>query len=119
VGVNRDAISTLTKGEWTLGADAAVAGGPVGRSAKAGTDWKLDAQFLAYSRSKGAFAGVSLDGSKISLDKDRNSAIYGPSATAEEIVSGKARPDPKFVKGLSALSTTLARYATPKASAKR
>ncbi len=119
VGVNRDSIDTLTKGSWTLGADAAVAAGPVGRSAKAGTDWKLDAQFLSYSRSKGVFAGVSLDGSKISIDKDRNSAIYGPSATPEEILSGKAKADVRFAKSLSALSTTLARYGQPKASAKR
>jgi lipid-binding SYLF domain-containing protein len=119
VGLNRHAQETLTKGEWTLGADAAVAGGPVGRSAKAGTDWKLDAQFLSYSRSKGAFAGVALDGSKISLDRDRNSAIYGPAATPEQILAGTAKPDPKVARSLMALADTLARYTPAKRRAPR
>ncbi len=114
VGLNRDAQATLAKGEWTLGADAAVAGGPVGRSATAGTDWKLDSQFLSYSRSKGAFAGVALDGSKIMVDKDRNLAVYGPEATPEQILMGQAKPDPKIARSLSALASTLARYSPPK-----
>jgi lipid-binding SYLF domain-containing protein len=119
VGLNRDAQATLTKGEWTLGADAAVAAGPVGRSAKAGTDWKLDAQFLSYSRSKDAFAGVALDGSKITIDRDRTSAIYGPEATPEQILMGKAKPDPGLARRLSALANTLARYSPPKPNAAR
>ena len=119
MGVNRDAQQTLTKGEWTLGADAAVAAGPVGRSAKAGTDWKLDAQFLSYSRSKGAFAGVALDGSKIAVDGDRNRAFYGPDATPEQILSGEAKPAPQFVKDLATLATTLAQYVAPKPAARR
>lgn len=114
MGVNRDSQNTLMKGEWTVGADAAVAAGPVGRSAKAGTDWKLDAQFLSYSRSKGAFAGVALDGSKITVDSDRNHAIYGPEATPEQILTGAAKPDPKLAKNLATLASTLARYSAPK-----
>ena len=119
MGVNRDAQKTLARGEWTIGADAAVAAGPLGRSAKAGTDWKLDAQFLSYSRSKGVFAGVALDGSKITIDRDRNRAFYGPTATPEQILSGEAKPAPQFVKDLAALSTTLARYAATKPGANR
>jgi lipid-binding SYLF domain-containing protein len=119
MGVNRDAQKTLTRGEWTLGADAAVAAGPVGRSAKAGTDWKLDAQFLSYSRSKGAFAGVALDGSKITVDRDRNSAFYGPNATPEQIIRGEAKPAPQFVNDLSTLSATLARFSPPKPDSRR
>ena len=119
VGLNREAQDTLRKGEWTLGADAAVAGGPVGRSAKAGTDWKLDAQFLSYSRSKGAFAGVALDGSKITIDRDRNSAIYGAEVTPEQILTGKVKPDPKIARRLSALANTLARYSPAKPTAAR
>jgi lipid-binding SYLF domain-containing protein len=114
MGLNRDSQQTLMKGEWTLGADAAVAAGPVGRSAKAGTDWKLDAQFLSYSRSKGAFAGVALDGSKITVDRDRNRAFYGADATPEQILAGEARPAPQYVRDLSALASTLARYSPPK-----
>lgn len=119
MGVNRDAQQTLTKGEWTLGADAAVAAGPVGRSATAGTDWKLDAQFLSYSRTKGAFAGVALDGSKVSLDEDRNRAFYGPNVTPDQILNGEAQPAPQFVKDLGMLATTLARYSSPKPDASR
>ena len=114
VGVNPDAIRTLARGEWTLGADAAVAAGPIGRSAKAGTDWRLDAQFLSYSRSKGAFVGVALDGSKISVDGDRNRAFYGPEATPDQILDGRARPAPQFVKALSTLASTLSRYTAPR-----
>jgi lipid-binding SYLF domain-containing protein len=119
MGVNRDSQQTLMKGEWTLGADAAVAAGPVGRSAKAGTDWKLEAQFLSYSRSKGAFAGVALDGSKIMIDRDRNRAFYGADATPEQILRGKAKPAPQYVKDLSTLATTLARYSAPKPDSAR
>ena len=119
MGVNRDAQQTLTKGEWTIGADAAVAAGPVGRSAKAGTDWKLDAQFLSYSRSKGAFAGVALDGSKIAVDGDRNHAFYGAEATPVQILAGQVRPAPQYVKNLSALATALGRYSAPKADSPR
>lgn len=114
MGVNREAQQSLAKGEWTLGADAAVAAGPVGRSAKAGTDWKLDAQFLSYSRSKGAFAGVALDGSKISVDRDRNRAFYGVEATPEQILRGEVKPAPQYAKEFSALASTLARYSPPK-----
>jgi lipid-binding SYLF domain-containing protein len=119
MGVNRDSQKTLTRGEWTLGADAAVAAGPLGRSAKAGTDWKLEAQFLSYSRSKGAFAGVSLDGSKITVDGDRNRAFYGRDATPEQILRGEAKPAPQFVKDLSTLASTLARYSAPKPDTRR
>jgi SH3 domain-containing YSC84-like protein 1 len=119
MGVNREAQQTLTRGEWTLGADAAVAAGPLGRSAKAGTDWKLDAQFLSYSRSKGVFAGVALDGSKITVDRDRNRAFYGPDATPEQILRGDAKPAPQFVNALSSLATTLARYSAPKSNVGR
>jgi lipid-binding SYLF domain-containing protein len=81
--VNSDALKALAMGRWTVGAAAAVAAGPVGRKAKAGTDWKLSSQFVSYSRSKGLFAGVALDGAKIMLDDDANPAVYGPSATPE------------------------------------
>lgn len=114
MGVNREAQQALIKGEFTLGADAAVAGGPVGRSAKAGTDWKLDSQFLAYSRSKGAFAGIALDGSKIVIDKDRNHAVYGDAATPQQIITGEAKPDPKMATRLTTLGRTLARYSPAK-----
>jgi lipid-binding SYLF domain-containing protein len=113
MGVNRDSQESLAKGEFQLGADASVAAGPIGRSAKAGTDWKLDSQFLSYSRSKGAFAGVALDGSKVKVDKDRNAAVYGDGASAMDIMSGRAKADPSVAKQMAALSATLGRYTAP------
>jgi lipid-binding SYLF domain-containing protein len=115
VGINRGAEEAVAKEEFTLGADASVAAGPIGRSAKAGTGWKLDSQFLSYSRSKGAFAGVSLGGSKIKVDKDRNAAVYGSAATAARILSGDVKPaDPSMTKGLQQLASTLSRYTPAK-----
>ena len=63
------------KGKLTLGADASIAAGPVGRNAQAGTDLKLDAEILSYSRSRGLFAGVSLSGARLTNDKDNNRAF--------------------------------------------
>ena len=115
VGITRDAEGAVAKEEFELGADAAIAAGPVGRTAKAGTGWKLDSPFLSYSRSKGAFAGVSLSGSKIKMDKDRNEAVYGAGVTSTRILSGDVKPvDPKMAKGLQQLATTLSRYTPPK-----
>lgn len=78
-------LSSLSKGEFTLGGSASVAAGPVGRSSSANTDTKLDAQIYSYSRTKGLFAGLSLNGSKLSADEDANKAFYGADHTASTI----------------------------------
>lgn len=72
----RKSVEGLLSGKMTLGADAAVAAGPVGRQAAAATDTNLGAQIYSYSRSRGLFAGVSFDGSVIRLDKIRNATYY-------------------------------------------
>lgn len=72
-------VNGILNGKFTLGADAAVAAGPVGRQAAAGTDASLTAEILSYSRSRGLFAGVSFDGSVIQVDSLANSSYYGPS----------------------------------------
>lgn len=113
VGVNRDAQKALAKGRWTVGADAAVAAGPVGRSAKAGTDWTLSSQFVSYSRSKGLFAGVALDGAKIMLDDDANPAVYGPRATPEQILMGRAKANAAVSREMMMVAETLAKYTRP------
>jgi lipid-binding SYLF domain-containing protein len=70
-------INGITKGKFTLGADASVAAGPVGRSVEAATDMQLKAEIYSYSRNRGLFAGVSLEGAAIQIDNDANAAFYG------------------------------------------
>jgi len=78
-------IKSLLDGKVTLGADATVAAGPVGRKASAGTDIKLNSAIYSYSRSKGLFAGVSLDGAAITIDDDANKKAYGKAVTGQDI----------------------------------
>ncbi len=75
--MNPRGIDGLLKSKLTLGADASIAAGPVGRSAEAATDLRLRAEILSYSRSRGAFAGLSFEGAVIKPDKDANWALYG------------------------------------------
>jgi lipid-binding SYLF domain-containing protein len=87
--MNDRALHSLLSDKFKLGADASVAAGPVGRSAAAGTDLKLNAEILSYSRSKGIFAGVSLDGAVVQVDKTGDQAMYGADVDRREIVDGK------------------------------
>jgi len=73
-------VEGLMRGKFTLGADAAVAAGPVGRRTSAATDTELKAEIYSYSRSRGLFAGISLDGSALQIHEDANAAYYGPPA---------------------------------------
>ena len=82
---NRGADSILHS-KVKLGADASVAAGPKGRAAEADTDASIRAEMLSYSRSRGAFAGVSLEGSTLRPDNDANKRLYGKTLTAEEII---------------------------------
>jgi len=87
--MNDHALGSLMGDKFKLGADASVAAGPVGRDAAAGTDLKLKAEILTYSRSHGVFAGVSLDGSAVQADKSGDHAMYGEDVTRREILSGR------------------------------
>lgn len=87
--MNDHALHSLLSDKFKLGADASVAAGPVGRSANAGTDLKLTAEILSYSRSKGIFAGVSLEGAVVQADKSGDKAMYGDDVDRHEILSGK------------------------------
>jgi SH3 domain-containing YSC84-like protein 1 len=82
-------LHSLLSDKFKLGADASVAAGPVGRNAAAGTDIKLGAEILSYSRSKGIFAGVSLDGAVVQADKSGDQAFYGADVDRHQIVAGK------------------------------
>ena len=83
-------VDSIVNGKFTLGADASVAAGPVGRSAQASTDEKLKAEIYSYSRARGLFAGVSLDGTRLGIDNKSNQAVYGQGNTARAIFEGRA-----------------------------
>jgi len=87
--MNDHALQSLLSDKFKLGADASVAAGPVGRNASAGTDLKLDAEILSYSRTKGVFAGVSLTGAVVQADKSGNRAMYGHDVDRHEVLDGK------------------------------
>jgi lipid-binding SYLF domain-containing protein len=89
VFMNDHALQSLLGDKFKLGADASVAAGPVGRKASADTDIRLSAEILSYSRSKGIFAGVSLDGAVVQTDKSGDHAMYGEDVTRRQILDGK------------------------------
>src|SRR6202522_4417962 len=87
--MNDHALHSLLSDKFKLGADASVAAGPVGGNAAAATDLKLNAEILSYSRTKGIFAGVSLDGAVMQADKSGDKAMYGDDVNRHEILDGK------------------------------
>jgi SH3 domain-containing YSC84-like protein 1 len=89
---NEKGMQKLLESNFHLGADASAAAGPVGRHAEAGTDWKMDAEILTYSRAKGAFAGLTLEGASIRQDNDSRHAIYGAKVTTRALLLGKVNP---------------------------
>ncbi|MGC1383839.1 MAG: lipid-binding SYLF domain-containing protein [Candidatus Acidiferrales bacterium] len=86
--MNDRALHSLLSDRFKMGGDVSVAAGPVGREATASTDLKLTAEILSYSRTKGIFAGASLDGTVVMADKSGDEAMYGPNVTRHEILSG-------------------------------
>jgi lipid-binding SYLF domain-containing protein len=90
--MNNDGMNNLLSSKFKLGADASVAAGPVGRHAAADTDWKLRAQVLTYSRTRGVFAGVSLAGATIRQDKDSTREFYGHMVTFNSSLTGAIDP---------------------------
>jgi lipid-binding SYLF domain-containing protein len=93
-----------------LGADASAAGGPVGRSAEGATDLQMHAEILTYSRSRGAFAGVSLDGQMFKQDGESNEKLYGRRLLAEDILFKGAVPAPAAAQPLDAALTRLSAH---------
>jgi SH3 domain-containing YSC84-like protein 1 len=87
--MNDHALQSLLGDKFKLGADASVAAGPVGRTAAAGTDVRLTAEILSYSRAKGVFAGVALDGTVVQADKSGDNSMYGHDVDRHEILDGK------------------------------
>jgi SH3 domain-containing YSC84-like protein 1 len=86
---NEKGMQKLLESNFHLGGDASAAAGPVGRHAEAGTDWKMDTEILTYSRAKGLFAGLTLEGASIRQDNDSRHAIYGRKVTTRALLLGK------------------------------
>ena len=89
--MNESAIDKLLSSKFTIGADASVAAGPVGRSSSAATDVQLHAEILTYSRSRGLFAGVSLEGATMRPDDDANKDMYGKPMSNKDVVLGNVK----------------------------
>src|SRR5580698_2167243 len=92
VVTNDKGMQQLLSSKFKLGGDASAAAGPVGRTADADTDWKLRAEVLTYSRARGIFAGIDLNGSAITQDKDETRILYGQMFTFRAILNGKVPP---------------------------
>jgi lipid-binding SYLF domain-containing protein len=93
--MNRRSVDGILQGKFKLGADAAVAAGPVGRTAEAATDVQLKGGILSYSRSRGLFAGIKLEGDVIAQHWDGNKVLYGNSLSAKEILIERKAKMPK------------------------
>jgi lipid-binding SYLF domain-containing protein len=90
--MNNEGMNNLLSSKFELGANASVAAGPVGRHAAADTDWKMKAQVLTYSRTRGVFAGISLAGATIRQDKDSTREFYGHMVTFRSSLTGAVEP---------------------------
>jgi lipid-binding SYLF domain-containing protein len=106
IAMNQRGMQDMLKNKVKLGADAAASAGPVGRNAQAGTDWRLNAEFLTYSRSKGLFAGLDLDGTVLSQNQDMTRAEYGTDIPFKTILGGEV-PAPENARPFV---HTVARY---------
>lgn len=89
---NDNGMQHLLASKFKLGADASAAAGPVGRDAAADTDWKMKAEVLTYSRARGVFAGIDLNGAALTQDKDETRVLYGKFEPFADILNGKVTP---------------------------
>jgi lipid-binding SYLF domain-containing protein len=105
--MNQNGMQHLLSSQFALGADASVAAGPVGRHAEGNTDWKMRAEVLTYSRARGVFAGVSLNGAVVKQDKDSTREFYGHMVTSKAALTGEVDPP----AGANPFLTTLAKWA--------
>src|SRR6267378_4094951 len=105
--MNNDGMQHLLSSKFSLGADASVAAGPVGRHAEGNTDWKMRAQVLTYSRARGIFAGLTLNGAVINQDKDSTREFYGRMVPFKTSLTGEVDPP----AGANAFLTALAKWA--------
>jgi len=97
VAVNNRGMQDLLRDKFKIGGDASAAAGPVGRSGQAATDWKMNAELLSYSRNKGIFAGIDLDGTSVSQNKDDTTLYYGSPHDFDSILRGDVAVPPGAV----------------------
>jgi lipid-binding SYLF domain-containing protein len=114
VFTTKSGIEGIAGGKITLGADASVATGPVGRQGSAATDMSFNAEIYSYARTRGLFGGIALDGSVIAIDKSANAALYGKAdVTATDVFSGQAPAAPataqRFMERLALVTRTSVR----------
>ena len=115
VFTTRKSVEGITSGKITLGGDASVSAGPVGRESSAATDFTFKSEIYSYSRSRGVFAGLAIDGSAMTIDEDENQAFYGTTAygkrgvSASDIVAGAVTPpanDSSAARFMTAVTTS-------------
>lgn len=109
--MNEGAVDKLLSSKFTIGGDASAAAGPVGRTASAQTDAQLHAQLLTYSRARGLFAGISLEGATLRPDDDANKDLYGKASSNQDIVHGNMAPPRAAARLLGELNKYAARRA--------
>ncbi|MBS1502999.1 MAG: lipid-binding SYLF domain-containing protein [Bacteroidetes bacterium] len=105
---HKGVLTKVKEGDFTIGGDISAAAGPVGRSSSANTDYKLEAEVYSYSRSRGLFAGISINGSNLSIDKTADHNYYGDSMTSQDIFAS-SKSDTKAVTLLKNTLADLAR----------
>jgi len=106
VAVNDKGLQDLLKSKFKIGGDASAAAGPIGRSGQASTDWKMNAELLSYSRNKGLFAGIDLDGTSVSQNKEDTELYYGAPENFEAVLKGDVEVPP----GATSFVRTVAQY---------
>jgi lipid-binding SYLF domain-containing protein len=106
--MNKKGMDALLSSKFKVGADASAAAGPVGRQAAADTDWKMKAEVLTYSRARGVFAGIDLNGSRIAQDQDETRLLFGKMVTFPDILGGKVAPP----EGSEPFLSAVRKYAT-------
>ena len=101
---HKGVLTEVKKGDFTIGGDISATAGPVGRSTSANTDYKLEAEVYSYSRSRGLFAGISINGSNLAIDNIANNNFYGDGANAQDIFANSKSTN----KAVNDIKTTLA-----------
>jgi len=113
--MNDAGLQHLLSSKFQLSGEGSAAAGPVGRHASAGTDWKLNTEMLTYSRSKGAFAGLTLEGAVVEQDVDSTTAIYGKDIPFRQILMGGVTPPASAAPFMSALANASTKAAVREA----
>ena len=104
--MNDQGFQHLLSSKFQISGDASASAGPVGRHASAGTDWKLNTEILTYSRSRGVFAGITLNGAVVQQDNDSTRTIYGRDRSFRTILSGKVRAPKSTLDFMKAIADT-------------